>query len=416
VPRIQIPPRVSNIALAQFDVLNSRAAELRSQGHAVISLGQALPGFGPPASAIAAAQQALATKEAHVYSADAGIEGLRAALCEQLARRQGAPNRSVTPDEVIITAGGNQAFMLALMTLVDPGSEVLLPAPYFVNHEMAIAALGAIPKEVPLDEARGFQLRWADLEPHVSRSTRAVVICTPSNPTGAVIDREELARIVEELAKRAVVLFSDETYGGFVYAEAGPPGSPAIAPQERRWEGRPLRAPSALDIAGWRENVVVLNTFSKSFGMTGWRVGYMVADRAVCAQAIKIQDAMIICAPVVSQMGVEAAVRESWDYPLSFHDELVARRQVLIDGVARIPQLHWTPTGGGFFAFVRVAGCTDAARLAGDLLERAHLVTIPGSIFGTCGEGFIRLSYSAVTQDELRAAVDRLALYFRAYT
>jgi aspartate/methionine/tyrosine aminotransferase len=391
VAPVRIPPRVSRIALAQFDVLNSRAAELRAQGHTVISLGQALPGFGPPPAAIAAAQRALGTKEAHVYSADAGLEGLRVALCERLG--------GVQPAEVIVTAGGNQAFMLALMTLVDPGDEVLLPAPYFVNHQMAIAALGAIPREVPLDEAGGFQLRWADLEPHVTGNTRAVVICTPSNPTGAVIHREELTRIVSELATRDVVLFSDETYSRFVYEAPGEAGAPHSAP-------------SAMDVPGWRANVVVLNTFSKSFGMTGWRVGYMVADGRVCEQAIKIQDAMIICAPVVSQMGVEAAIRERWDYPLAFRDELIARRRVLSDGLARIPNLHWTPTGGGFFALVRVAGCTDSAALAADILERAHVVTIPGSIFGTCAEGFIRLSYSAVPQDALRDGMERLANYF----
>ena len=400
----RIPTRVADITLAQFDVLNSRAAELRKQGHTVISLGQALPGFGPPPSAIAAAQQALATKEAHIYSADAGLSELRRALIERLDTRT---TESPREHEVIITAGGNQAFMLALMTLVDPGDEVLLPAPYFVNHEMAIAAVGAVPKEAPLEEARGFTLRWQDLEPHVTSRTRAVVICTPSNPTGAVITREEITRIARELAIRGVVLFSDETYARFVYA-GDLETSCGVQGAEKN------KAPSALDTEEWRQNVVVLNTFSKSFGMTGWRVGYMIADARVCEQAIKIQDAMIICAPVISQIGVEAAVRESWDYPLSFREELIARRQVLIDGLSRIPQLHWTPTGGGFFAFVRVHGCTDSARLSNDILERAHVVTIPGSTFGKCGEGFIRLSYSAVTRQELAEALDRLREFFRA--
>jgi aspartate/methionine/tyrosine aminotransferase len=138
----------------------------------------------------------------------------------------------------------------------------------------------------------------------------------------------------------------------------------------------------------------------------------MLADARVCEEAIKIQDAMIICAPVVSQIGVEAAIRESWDYPLSFREELVARRQLLIDGLARIPALHWTPAGGGFFAFVRAAGCSDSVRLANDLLEMAHVVTIPGSTFGRSGEGFIRLSYGAVSQDELREALGRIVAYF----
>jgi aminotransferase len=138
----------------------------------------------------------------------------------------------------------------------------------------------------------------------------------------------------------------------------------------------------------------------------------MLADARVCEEAIKIQDAMVICAPVISQIGVEAAIRQRWDYPLAFRADLISRRQALIDGVARIPQLHWTPTGGGFFAFVRVQGCTDSARLSTEILEQAHVVTIPGSTFGACGEGFIRLSYSAVAQGELEEALTRLKRFF----
>ncbi len=380
---IRIPARVAQIAPAQFDLLNARAAELRARGHEVISLGQALPGFGPPPAAIDAVRRALATGDAHIYSADAGLRSLREALCERLGH--------VTPDDVIITAGGNQAFMLALMTLVDPGDEVLLPAPYFVNHQMAIAAIGAAPKDVPLHEEAGFALRWKDLKPHLSARTRAVVVCTPSNPTGAVVAPRELARIARELAVLGIVLLVDETYARFVFDDA-------------------FRSAAALP--NWRTNVVVVSTFSKSFGMTGWRVGYMLAARRVCDEAIKIQDAMIICAPVMAQAGVEAAIREAWDYPASFTGELTARRQALADGLKRIARLHWTPTGGGFFAFVRVEGCTDSAALARDILDRAHLVTIPGSTFGRSGEGFIRLSYSAVTREAIAQACARLHGFF----
>ena len=382
---MRIPSRVTDIAPAQFDLLNARAAELRAAGHDVISLGQALPPFGPPRAAIDAVERALATEEAHVYSADAGRRSLREALSARLD--------GVDPDEVIVTAGGNQAFMLALMTLVDPGDEVLLPAPYFVNHQMAVAATGAVATEVPLHEEQGFALRWKDLEPRVSDRTRAVVVCTPSNPTGAVLAPRELARIAGELAERDIVLFVDETYARFVY------------------DGE-FRSAAALD--GWRRNVVIVSTFSKAFGMTGWRVGYLLADRRVCEQAIKIQDAMIICAPVMAQAGVEAAIREKWDYPASFLPELRARRRAVADGLHGIPRLHWTPTSGGFFAFVRVEGCTDAAALAGEILERAHLVTIPGSTFGLCGEGFIRLSFSAAGRDELAQACTRLRSFFAA--
>lgn len=354
----------------------------------MISLGQAVPGFGPPPQAIAAARQGLGRADTHLYSADAGQGSLRQALCEQLEATQGV---RVTPDEVIITAGGNQAFMLALMTLVDPGDEVLLPSPYFVNHEMAIAAFGAVPLEVPLSETRGFALRWQDLEPSISSRTRAIVVCSPSNPTGAVVARDDLTRIARELAARDIVLFCDETYARFVYGH---------------------EFTSLASVPGWRDVGVVVSTFSKSFGMTGWRVGYLLAPRHVCDAAIRIQDAMIICAPVISQIGVEAAVRESWDYPAAFIPELVARRALLAQELEDIARLRWTPTAGGFFAFVGVDGCTDSATLASELLERAHVVTIPGSTFGRGGEGFIRLSYSAVSRDELRAALGRMREFF----
>jgi aminotransferase len=392
VSSVQIPSRAARITPAQFDLLNTRAAELRAQGHSVISLGQALPGFGPPPAAIDAAREALTRPATHIYSADAGLPSLREALCEKLLAADGI---RLSPDEVIITAGGNQAFMLGLMTLVDPGDEVLLPAPYFVNHEMAIAAFGAVPRELPLNAAGGFALRWPDLEPHVTPRTRAVVVCTPSNPTGAVVAADEMARIARELGTRGIVLFADETYARFVY------------------EGSYT---SLAAVQGWRDNGVVLSTFSKSFGMTGWRVGYMLASERVCEQAIKIQDAMIICAPVPSQVGVEAAIRQSWDYPETFRSELVARRAILAEGLRTIPQLSWRPTPGGFFAFVDVQGCADSVTLANDILERAHVVTIPGSTFGRTGEGSIRLSFSTVSRDELRTALERLRRYFETYT
>ena len=385
---VRIPSRAARIAPAQFDVLNSRAAALRADGHAVISLGQAVPGFGPPPPAVGAVREGLGRAETHVYSADAGQASLRQVLCEKLEATHGT---RLTPDEVIITAGGNQAFMLALMTLVDPGDEVLLPSPYFVNHEMAITAFGAIPREVPLSEARGFALRWQDLEPSISSRTRAVAMCTPSNPTGAVVARDEMARISRELAARDIVFLCDETYGRFVYED----------------EFTSLAA-----LPAWRDSGVVVSTFSKSFGMAGWRVGYLLAPRHVCEAAIRIQDAMIICAPVISQIGVEAAVRESWDYPASFRPELAARRQLLADGLMDIPRLRWTPTAGGFFAFVAVEGCTDSAALAAAILERAHVVTIPGSTFGRAGEGFLRLSYAAVSRPDLGAALVRLRDFF----
>jgi aminotransferase len=383
-----VSARARGLVVPPFDALNHKAAALRECGKNVISLGQAVPGFPPPAVAIDAARRALTNPDAQRYSADAGLLSLRTALCD---RFKGSLNVEVDPDDVIVTAGGNQAFMLAAMAVVDPGDEVVLAAPYFVNHEMAVRAVGAVPVEAPVHESAGFSARWSDIEPHLTNRTKAVVLCTPSNPTGAVIGADALSQIVAELSSRHIMLVCDETYLHFVF------------------DG--VHA-SAAAIPGWRENVIVVGTFSKSFAMTGWRVGFMLADRGICEQTLKLQDAMIICAPMISQIAVEAAVRDNWNYVHAFHDELRSRRSVLADALAAIPALHWTPTNGGFFAFVRVAGERHSERLADEILERTHVVTIPGGAFGRSGEGFLRLSYGAAGVDELTEACSRLRQFF----
>ena len=382
------PERIRRITLPPFDPLNRRAAELRKAGHRVISLGQAIPWFPPPPVALDAARAAVGTPEANTYSTDPGLASLRTVLAERLSADIGTPSASpITADDLVITAGANHAFTLALTTLVDPGDEVVLPSPFFTNHEMAVRTHGATAIEAPVADTVTFAVRWSDVAPHVTPRTRAVVLCNPGNPTGAPITAAEGAIIVRECARRGIVVICDETYMPFVY-------------EGTHW--------SAASVDGWRATVVVVGGFSKAFGMMGWRVGYLLADAAICDEAIKVQDAMIICAPVISQIAVEAAVRRAWDYPSTFHAELLDRRQALADGLAAIPQVEWTPQPGGFFAFARIRGCTDSLRLSHELLEEAHVVTIPGAVFGESGEGCVRLSYGYATCDQLSEATGRL--------
>ena len=384
-----IRSRIQDIDLPPFDPLNRRAAELRAAGHHVISLGQAVPFFPPPDAALRAAHRALSSPDVNRYATDPGLPSLRTVLAERLSQIAGTP---IGRDDLVITAGANHGFTLALTTLVDPGDEVILPAPYFTNHQMAVSALGATPVEAPVADRTTFDVRWSDIEPHVTARTKAVVLCNSSNPTGAPVGAAEGLEIVHQARTRGLVVFSDETYLHFVY-------------DGTHW--------CAASVPGWRQNVVVIGSFSKSFGMMGWRVGYVLADASVCEQAVKVQDAMIICAPVISQMVAEAAVRDSWSYPASFHDELRQRRRVLADGLTSIPGVDWVPTRGGLFAFARVAGCEDSTRLSNDLIERAHVVTIPGAAFGKSGEGFLRLSYGYADVTELAEAVERLRRFFR---
>jgi aminotransferase len=384
-----IPPRIRRIELPPFDPLNERAAELRRAGHHVISLGQALPFFAPPAAALDAARAALEHPDVHRYSTDPGLFSLREALAARLSTLPG----SIRPSELVITAGANHAFSLAMTTLASPGDDVLLPAPYFTNHQMTVAALGATPIEVKVSDRVRFTVSWEDIAAALTPRTRAVVLCTPSNPTGAVIGRVEGTRIVRELGRRGITVVCDETYLPFVY-------------DGEAW--------SAAWVDGWRDNVVVIGSFSKAFGMMGWRIGYLLASPDVCAQVVKVQDAVIICAPVISQMAVEGAVRHAWNHAASFHDDMRRRRGIMHEGLAAIPRIDWHPAPGGLFAFARVRGCDDSAALSHELIERAHVVTLPGSAFGASGEGHLRLSYGYASEADLREALRRLAAHLAA--
>jgi aminotransferase len=378
-----VPPSIRGIELPPFDPLNLRAAELRDQGHDVISLGQAVPFFAPPAAALEAARAALDTPQVHRYVTDQGLPRLREALA---ARLSPMVDGGASAGDLVVTAGGNHAFTLAITTLVAPGDEVVLPSPYFTNHQMAIVARGAVPIEAPIADAR-FSVCWSDLEPHISTRTKAVVLCNPSNPTGMPVPAAEGRRLMSELAARDVAVISDEAYMHFVY-------------DGEHW--------SAASVAGWRRNVVVVGTLSKSFGMMGWRVGFLLADAALCEQVVKVQDAMIICAPSISQTAALAAVNEAWTHPLAFHDELRRRRAALVDGLRSIPRIRCEAPVAGLFAFARVDGCVDSAQLARQLVEDAHVVTIPGRAFGHAGEGHLRLSYGYADAAEIADACRRI--------
>lgn len=385
---MRIPERVRAIELPQFDVLNDVAARWRARGADVITLGQALPGFAPPEVAVEALKQSLEDAASHIYSSDAGIPELRAALSRSLAAHGGR----VDPErEIIITAGGNQAFQLALTTLLVAGDEVVLAAPYFLNHEMAVRSVGAIPIEAPVAAECGFKATWDDLAPHVTIRTRAVVLVTPSNPTGAVVDRAELQRIVSACASRDVLVIVDETYMQFVY------------------DGRPFTAAA---LGGWNRNVVIVGSFSKAFAITGWRCGYLLAHPDAIAEAMKIQDCMVICAPVPVQHAVAAVLEKEPDYPRRWLPELTERRNFLVRALASIDGITPVIPSGGFFVMARIAGCEDSRAAAMDLIEKKQVVTIPGRFFGESGEGYLRISYGAAKIDRLRDAVGRLTGFF----
>ena len=382
---MRIPQRVRDIELPQFDLLNDLAAKWRARGADVISLGQGVPGFDPPSDAVAALRAALDDRAVHVYSTDAGLPELRRALAASLAPLGGQVDDE---EEIIITAGGNQAFQLALTTLIDPGDEVVLVSPYFLNHEMAVRSVAAIPVEAAADPARLFEPTWDDIAPRISTRTTALVVVTPSNPTGAVTRPVELRRIVDECARRQIVVIVDETYLRFAYDDG--PFTVTSFPK-------------------WRENVVVIGSFSKAYAITGWRCGYMIAPPDATAEALKVQDCMVICAPVPVQRAVAAVLERDPDYCDRWLPELRARRDGLVQALNAIPGVTPIRPSGGFFVMARVDGVANSRATALELIEKQQVVTIPGVFFGRAGEGYLRLSFGAATRDRLQAACGRLA-------
>jgi aspartate/methionine/tyrosine aminotransferase len=387
---MQVPERIRSIAPPFMDALIARSEALRRDGADLISLGQGVPGFAPVEAAIDAARQSLLDPTTHVYGAVAGLMSLRQALSERLMEENGM---KVDPErEMLISAGANYGFLLALLTLLEPGDKVLLPSPFYFDHEMSIRIVGAVPVEVPLREETGFQLTLADIEPYLDTQPRALVVISPNNPTGAVYDPREMREIARVLASRDVTIITDETYQHFTY------------------QGAEHFSLGSLPEA--RSHVITIGSFSKTYSLTGWRVGYLISDADYMQQALKVQDSMMVCTPIVCQMAALGALRAPKEELTRRREMLAERRQRLIDRLASMQSLRWRPTRGSYFALVRVQGCTDSVALARDLLERAHVAVVPGSVFGKNGEGYLRLSYGSVGLDELDEACKRLAHYF----
>jgi aspartate/methionine/tyrosine aminotransferase len=372
------------LELPIVDRLNTRIGELRAGGRHIISLAQAVPGFPPPAVVSRAAAAALDLPGVHHYTADAGLPALRQAISEWLRNVGGGTVGG--PGHLVVTSGANQAFMLAAQTILQPGDSAILAAPFFFNHEMALQAASIQPIEV--------ECTWDDegaerLVEQAVDGVRAVVVTTPSNPTGAVFPEATLRRLAQALRDRGVWLIVDETYLTFVY------------------DTPPASATRLLDLG----NVVVVGSFSKTFAMMGWRIGYLAAPERVIQEAIKAQDAMIICPSAIAQYALLGVLKDEPGYATGFLPDLRVRRDYATSRLATMPGIEWTPTPGGFFAFVKVAGCSDSLGLSLRLLEEAGVATVPGRAFGRAGEGHVRLSYGSVTMEGLTEAFDRLTSF-----
>ena len=349
-----------------------------------ISLGQGVAGYGPPPEATRVLERFSAVPGNHLYKPDAGIPELRKAFEEKLRRENGI--EAPFERRILVTAGGNQAFLNAVLGICDPGDEVILLTPYYFNHEMAIALAACRAVCVPTDGS--YRPRLEAIEAAVTPQTRAVVTVSPNNPAGVVYSKEALADINLLCARRGIFHISDEAYEHFT------------------WDGAAHFSPGSLDRG---EHTISLFSLSKSYGMASWRIGFLVAPEPLFDDLIKIQDTVIVCAPAVSQAVALEALRVGRGYRERHLGSIAqVRREVLAHLESAPDLLTIPPSQGAFYFLAKVHTKVTDLELTERLIREHRVAVIPGGTFGITDGCFLRISYGSLTMETAAEGIDRL--------
>jgi aspartate/methionine/tyrosine aminotransferase len=364
-----------------------------------ISLGQGVVSYAPPPEAFAQIERFAAEPANHKYQAVAGTPALLDAIAQKLATENRIRTGGAHGNRLLVTAGGNLAFANAILAICDPGDEVILPTPYYFNHEMAITMANCRPVLVPTDAA--YQLDLAALRAAITPRTRAIVTVSPNNPTGAVYPAAALRAVNQLCAERGLFHISDEAYEAFVY------------------DGVTHFSAASLD--GSAPHTISLFSLSKAYGFASWRIGWMVFPENLEAAMRKIQDTLLICPPVISQFAAVGALQAGAPWVRERVNALAAVRAIVqrelaplaADGVCEIP-----PAQGAFYFLLRVRSDRPPLELAERLIREHGVAVIPGSAFGLAAkEGCrLRVAYGALQPATVTEGVGRLARGLRALT
>ncbi len=362
-----------------------RLFDLAQRTPGIISLGIGEPDLDTPPHVKEAAKKALDEGYTH-YTPNNGFLDLREAIAEKLNRENKIP---ASPDEVIVTGGGGTgALMLAALCLIDPGDEVIIPDPGFMVYEAVVLMAGGRPVRVPLREEEGFRMLPSEVEAKITPRTKAIIINTPSNPTGGVLEKEDLEGIAELAVKHDLYVISDEVYEKLVY------------------DGH--RHVSLASLPDMWERTVTVNSFSKTYAMTGWRIGYAAAPKPLVDEMVKLQQFTMVHAPAVSQRAALAALKGPQGFVESMVEEYDRRRRFIVERLNTIDGLSCVRPKGAFYVFLNIKELgLSSEEAAMKILEQAKVVTVPGTAFGPNGEGYLRLSY-ARPLDQLEEACSRL--------
>lgn len=352
-----------------------------------VSLGQGVPSFSTPDHVVDALVDALFDNPAvGKYSLQPGLPELRRAIARQLKDEKGL---NYSPhEEILVTVGAMGALAEAFLAIVNPGDEVLLPEPTYASYIEQVQLSEGIPMFVPLRQS-DWGLDLEAIAAAITPRTKMIVLCNPSNPTGVVYDKASLTDLAQLVKEKQIFMIIDETYDYLTYGDAKP-FCPASLPGMKPWS-------------------IVINSFSKKYALTGWRVGYVAASSIVAAQLAKIHDATAICAPTPGQFAALTALTGPQACIAQMNDTLDQRRQLVIKRMDKLSQwFDYIAPSGAFYLMARWLGKPMTSQtLAERLIKEAKVVTIPGSAFGPGGEGHLRISFGG-SEEELNEAFDRL--------
>jgi aspartate aminotransferase len=380
---MKLAERMNRIGVeSAFDVL-VRARALEAQGRSVVHLEIGEPDFPTPRHIVEAAKQALDEGWTH-YGPPAGLPELREAIAGYVSRTRGI---AVEPRNVSVVPGGKPIIFFPMLALLEPGDEVIYPNPGFPIYESMIRFLGATPVPMPLVESRGFSFDLDLFRDRLSERTKMVILNSPQNPTGGVIPREDLRAIADLVRERDLMVLSDEIYSRIYYGD--PPVSITAFP-------------------GMLEKTIILDGFSKTYAMTGWRMGYGVMPPWLADAVAKLMVNSNSCTASFTQRAGIAALNGPQDCVTEMVAEFRRRRDAICEGLNAIPGFRCALPGGAFYAFANVTGTgMDSKALADYLLEDAGVSCLDGGCFGEYGKGFVRFSY-ANSLDAINRAMARI--------
>ncbi len=375
-----VSERSKEIQPSQIRAMLAMAAGLDN----VISLGIGEPDFDTPQHIIDAAFQAASQGMTH-YSDAQGILPLREAISEKLMRRNKVDAK---PDEILVTIGGGGALSLAFLNTLNPGDEVITADPCYAMYFPQLILAGAKAVTVPIHEENQFRLKAADIAANITPKTKMIILNSPQNPTGSVLTREDLEEVAELAKKHDLLVLSDEAYEEFIYG------------------GGEHVSIGSLD--GMKDRVLTLNTFSKTYAMTGWRLGYIAGNKELIQRMTIYQGTFLANPCTFLQMGAIKAITTAEEDVKTMIAAYTRRRDIMVDGLNSIPGITCLKPVGAFYAFPNIKGlgksCYDVAV---DFIQKAHVITTPGTAFGAEGEGYLRMSY-ANSEENLIEAVRRM--------